>query len=185
MSGAAHAPAAAAVEQVWAWLAEVEDPEIPVLSIVDLGIVREVGFDDDGACAVTVTPTYSGCPATEVIGRSIVEALQRHGVEAVRLRTRIAPAWTTDWLSDAGRDKLRAYGIAPPVGLAAEQSIRPDQIGRGAPRARPPHEAPPGLACPRCGSTSVSLTSAFGSTPCKALARCGDCLEPFDYFKCH
>ena len=178
-------PARATAAQVWAWLAEVEDPEIPVISIVDLGIVREVAFDDEAVCTVTITPTYSGCPATEVIANDVRQALEGRGLSGVRLQTRIAPAWTTDWISEEGRRKLREYGIAPPVGSAAEQTIRPDQIGRGPRPRRSPLEAPPGLACPHCGSHQVRLTSAFGSTPCKALARCDDCLEPFDYFKCH
>ena len=182
--GVAQAFAQVSVEQVWAWLAEVEDPEIPVISIVDLGIVRQVRFDG-GTCCVTLTPTYSGCPATEVIARSVVEALERRGLHRVRPETRIAPAWTTDWISDEGKRKLREYGIAPPIGLAAEQTIRLDQIGRGLPPQRSPLDAPRGLACPHCGSQKVRLVSAFGSTPCKALARCDDCLEPFDYFKCH
>ncbi|HET9643292.1 MAG TPA: 1,2-phenylacetyl-CoA epoxidase subunit PaaD [Burkholderiaceae bacterium] len=181
---AVQPPALPTVEQVWDWLAEVEDPEIPVISIVDLGIVRDVAFDG-AACMVTITPTYSGCPATEVIAQSIMQALQARGLNDVRLKTRIAPAWTTDWISEDGRRKLRGYGIAPPMGSAAEQTIRPDQIGRGAPRQRSPLDVPIGLACPHCGSQKVRLTSPFGSTPCKALARCDDCLEPFDYFKCH
>ena len=183
-AGSAAPHAAATVEQVWAWLAEVEDPEIPVISIVDLGIVREVRFDGQ-TCCVTITPTYSGCPATEVIARSVAEALQRRGLHQVRLATRIAPAWTTDWISTVGKRKLLAYGIAPPIGPAAEQAIRVDQIGRGLPPPRSALDLPQGLRCPHCGSAQVRLVSAFGSTPCKALARCGDCLEPFDYFKCH
>jgi ring-1,2-phenylacetyl-CoA epoxidase subunit PaaD len=175
--------------QVWAWLAEVEDPEIPVISIVDLGIVRDVRWEDDaegGECVVTITPTYSGCPATHVIARSVVEALERRGVPRVRLETRIAPSWTTDWMSEEGRRKLREYGIAPPVGLAATQSIRVRDIGRGAAPFTPRKAlSPVGLACPQCGSTKVQLTSQFGSTPCKALYRCLGCLEPFDHFKCH
>ena len=177
------------VEQVWAWLAEVEDPEIPVISIVDLGIVREVqwlGDDEAVECVVTITPTYSGCPATAVIARSVVETLTRRGLAHVRLQTRIAPPWTTDWMSDAGKRKLHDYGIAAPIGLAATQTISPSEIGRGMRPERPPLLGPvPGLACPRCGSTQVRLTSQFGSTPCKALYRCDACLEPFDYFKCH
>jgi ring-1,2-phenylacetyl-CoA epoxidase subunit PaaD len=176
--------APATVEEVWAWLAEVEDPEIPVISIVDLGIVREVRFDGE-TCCVTITPTYSGCPATEVIARSVAAALQQRGLRQLRLATRISPAWTTDWISDEGRRKLLAYGIAPPAGLAAEQAIRIDQIGRGLPPLRSALDVPPGLRCPHCGSDQVRLVSAFGSTPCKALARCTECLEPFDYFKCH
>jgi ring-1,2-phenylacetyl-CoA epoxidase subunit PaaD len=184
VSAAVEGAQTATVAQVWSWLAEVEDPEIPVISIVDLGIVRDVVLDA-GTCTVTITPTYSGCPATEVIAGAVAQALERRGVTGVRLQQRIAPAWTTDWISDEGRRKLRAYGIAPPIGRAAEQTIRPDQIGRGAPGGRSPLKAPAGMACPQCGSHHVRLTSAFGSTPCKALARCDDCLEPFDYFKCH
>ncbi len=182
----------ASTDDVWAWLADVEDPEIPVLSVLDLGIVRDVrwsGEGDDPECVVTITPTYSGCPATEVIAQSIRDTLLAHGVTRMRLTTQIAPAWTTDWLSDAGRRKLREYGIAPPT----EQAISISAIGRG---PRPNFEAGRGLpgtsaqiaasvACPRCGSDHTERTSQFGSTPCKALYRCLDCLEPFDYFKCH
>lgn len=166
---------------VWSWLAEVEDPEIPALSIVDLGIVRGVRWEDDAEgdeCVVTLTPTYSGCPATEVIARSVVDALTARGLARVRLEVRIAPPWTTDWMSENGKRKLRDHGIAPPVGLAAEQLIGVGDIGRGP-------LPPPALNCPRCGSRQVALTSQFGSTPCKALYRCRSCLEPFDYFKCH
>ena len=162
--------------QVWRWLDAVEDPEIPVISVVDLGIVREVAWDG-GTCVVTVTPTYSGCPATHVIEASIAQALHAHGVDDVRLVQRIAPPWTTDWISEAGRRKLLDYGIAPPLGQAREQRIRVADIGRAAAPLRP--------ACPRCGSTRVRLTSAFGSTPCKSLYACNDCLEPFDHFKSH
>jgi ring-1,2-phenylacetyl-CoA epoxidase subunit PaaD len=167
---------------VWEWLADVEDPEIPVLSIVDLGIVRDVAWEGVGErseCVVTITPTYSGCPATHVIAENVRTALRARGLENVRLATRIAPPWTTDWMSDAGRRKLRAYGIAPPVGSAAEQVIRPEDIGRArmAPAA--------GVQCPNCDSHDVALTSQFSSTPCKALYRCRSCLEPFDLFKCH
>lgn len=176
----------ATTEQVWAWLAEVEDPEIPVISIVDLGIVRDVqwvGSGDSAECVVTITPTYSGCPATTVIARSVVLALQLRGVPRVRLATRITPAWTTDWMSEQGKQNLRAYGIAAPIGLAATQSIAVGDIGRG---QRPPMvSSPAGLACPLCSSTQVRLTSQFGSTPCKALYVCEACKEPFDYFKCH
>ena len=183
---AAASNAPVSPEQIWAWLAEVEDPEIPVISIVDLGIVREVQWQGSGEaaeCVVTITPTYSGCPATGVIARSVVEALQGHGLPRVRLETRIAPAWTTDWMSESGKHKLRAYGIAPPIGLAATQTIAVGDIGRG---QRPAMQAAPaGLACPQCASTQVTLSSQFGSTPCKALYVCRACKEPFDYFKCH
>lgn len=167
------------VEQIWAWLAEVEDPEIPVVSVVDLGIVREVAWQGD-ECMVTITPTYSGCPATHVIAESIERALRERGVPRVKLLNRIAPAWTTDWMSEDGKRKLRAYGIAPPIGLASEQRIALDRIGRG---GRP--AAAPLPACPRCGSTTTQLISQFGSTPCKALYACTRCREPFDHFKCH
>ncbi|WP_349369685.1 1,2-phenylacetyl-CoA epoxidase subunit PaaD [Salinarimonas sp.] len=155
--------------QVWAWLDEVPDPEIPVISLVDLGIIRDVAWRDD-ALEVTVTPTYSGCPATSVINLDIVSALKAHGIEKIDLKRRISPAWTTDWISDKGREKLRGYGIAPPVpGTSA--------CGIGA-------LSKPEIACPHCGSTNTRLVSQFGSTPCKAAYVCDDCLEPFDYFKC-
>ncbi|MEL6883224.1 MAG: 1,2-phenylacetyl-CoA epoxidase subunit PaaD [Pseudomonadota bacterium] len=149
----------ASVDDVWGWLADVPDPEIPVISVTDLGIVRDVSWDGD-TLIVTITPTYSGCPATAVIGMEIETALRAHGIDNLRLRTQIAPAWTTDWLSDAGRTKLEGYGIAPPQAAGG-----PDR-------------------CPLCRSKNVERISQFGSTPCKAQWRCTDCLEPFDYFKC-
>lgn len=167
----------APVQDIWTWLADVPDPEIPAISIVDLGIVREVRWDEDlkpARLVVTVTPTYSGCPATEVIAASIRQTLEQHGIEQPILRTRLSPAWTTDWLAPAAKEKLRNYGIAPP----AEQVIDASRITRRA-------TLPPSIACPRCGSRHTELTSQFGSTPCKALYRCKDCLEPFDYFKVH
>ena len=166
------------VDQVWTWLAEIEDPEIPAISIVDLGIVRDVSMDSDG-CVVTITPTYSGCPATQVIAQSVVDRLRRQGVEQVRIETSISPPWTTDWMSESGKRKLSAYGIAPPHGPAAEALIPVHAIGRGG------FPLPTGLRCPNCDATDVQLTSQFGSTPCKALYRCKACLEPFDHFKCH
>jgi ring-1,2-phenylacetyl-CoA epoxidase subunit PaaD len=158
--------------RVWEWLAAVPDPEIPAISVVDLGIVRDVAWDV-GVLRVTITPTYSGCPASAVIARDIVRALQARGVEHVALEVRLAPPWTTDWLTEAGREKLRAYGISPP------------RAGAGTPSAviRPAPDE--GAACPRCASSDVTLTSRFGSTPCKALYRCNACREPFDHFKCH
>ena len=157
------------VEQIWAWLDEVPDPEIPVISVVDLGIVRDVAWTEDGL-KVTVTPTYSGCPATTVINLDIVSALTGHGVTGVRMVNRISPAWTTAWISDKGRRKLRAFGIAPPVEGTAVCGIGALQT--------------PEIACPRCGSTATHRVSQFGSTPCKASWVCDDCREPFDYFKC-
>ena len=145
------------VDMVWRWLHDVPDPEIPVISVVDLGIVREVAWDGD-TLVVTVTPTYSGCPATAVINLDIEAALLSKGIGKIRMERRLSPAWTTDWMSEEGRGKLLAYGIAPP--------------SRGA------------VACPRCGSGATERVSQFGSTPCKAAYRCRDCLEPFDVFKC-
>ncbi len=166
------------LDQVWAWLAEVPDPEIPVISITDLGIVREVRYDGD-QLVVTVTPTYSGCPATEVIAAMIQEAMAAHGIANAKMETRLSPAWTTDWLTPEAKAKLHDYGIAPPVGLAAnEQRIDISRLSRRVPDA-------PVVVCPRCASTNTEMLSQFGSTPCKSLYRCKSCREPFDYFKCH
>jgi ring-1,2-phenylacetyl-CoA epoxidase subunit PaaD len=205
---AAAAPAArsaaalsAAVAQIWAWLGAVPDPEIPVISIVDLGIVRDVRVADDGACDVTITPTYSGCPAMQVIADAITEALHAHGVAQVRLHNQISPAWTTDWMSEAGKAALKGYGIAPPAqqvidisGLraggraaAAASAAQGASAARSAAAAAVSRRAAPAptVACPHCGSLHTEITSQFGSTPCKALYKCLDCREPFDYFKCH
>ncbi|MDU8926244.1 1,2-phenylacetyl-CoA epoxidase subunit PaaD [Alisedimentitalea sp. MJ-SS2] len=146
-------------EQVWEWLSALPDPEIPVISLVELGIVRGVDWDGD-ACVVTVTPTYSGCPATSMIERDIEAELNARGIEKVVLRRALAPAWTTDWMTDEARAKLEAYGIAPPQAA-------------GGPKR-----------CPQCQSENLERISQFGSTPCKAQWRCKDCLEPFEYFKC-
>jgi ring-1,2-phenylacetyl-CoA epoxidase subunit PaaD len=160
------------LEQVWDWLAEVPDPEIPVVSVVDLGIVRDIQWNDD-ALTVAITPTYSGCPATSVIALEIENALRRHGLDSVRMERRISPPWTTDWITETGREKLKGFGIAPPVGEAGSLPGL-SRLGRKAAV----------VACPHCGSTNTSRVSEFGSTPCKAQYRCQDCLEPFDYFKC-
>ena len=179
----APAKAGAHTEQIWAWLGAVPDPEIPVISIVDLGIVRAVRVAADGACNVTITPTYSGCPAMQVIADAITEALHAHGIADVRLHNQISPAWTTDWMSDAGKAALKGYGIAPP----AQQVIDISGLRGGAAAAVARRAAPaaPTVACPHCNSTHTEITSQFGSTPCKALYKCLDCREPFDYFKCH
>lgn len=153
-------------ETVMAVLADVPDPEIPVISVIDLGIVREVGGDP---IAVRITPTYTGCPATFAIEQSIREALDAAGFGGIAIETVLSPAWTTDWISDAGREKLTAYGIAPPPRGAAHASLR--------------NAAP--ATCPRCGETDTREISRFGSTPCKALWQCNACREPFDRFKCH
>ncbi|MBW4706847.1 phenylacetate-CoA oxygenase subunit PaaJ [Roseobacter sp. YSTF-M11] len=144
---------------IWQWLDAVPDPEIPVISLIDLGIIRDVQWRDD-TLEVTVTPTYSGCPATRIINLDIETALRSHGVEKIALKTQLSPAWTTDWLTERGRKRLEEYGIAPPQ-----------------PAGGPSH-------CPLCKSDRVERISQFGSTPCKAQWRCQECLEPFDYFKC-
>jgi len=164
-------------DQVWSWLGEVPDPEIPVISVVDLGIVRGVEFDGD-ECVVTITPTYSGCPAMQVISEAVGEALRAHGLDKLRIVTQLSPAWTTDWMSETGKAALKGYGIAPPVEQAIDISGLRGGVKRGAFKE-------PEVACPNCGSTHTQLTSQFGSTPCKALYKCLDCREPFDYFKCH
>ncbi len=162
MSDAAVAPR---TDAAWRALADVLDPEVPVLSVLDLGIVRDVVEAGDGALEVTLTPTYSGCPATEAIEADVLAALQPLG--PVRIKTRWAPAWTTDWISDEGKRKLREYGIAPPGHLVGESTIH---IVRR-------------VACPRCHSARTERLSAFGATACKALYRCLDCREPFEHFK--
>jgi ring-1,2-phenylacetyl-CoA epoxidase subunit PaaD len=164
-------PSSAATARAWEVLASVADPEIPVISVVDLGIVREVRADGD-AVEVTVTPTYSGCPATQVIETSIRRALADAGFDAT-VRTSLAPAWTTDWLTAEGREKLARFGIAPP-GARAPDLPAPLRFVRSA--AGP-------LACPHCGATDTERLAEFGSTACKALYRCRGCREPFDYFK--
>ncbi|WP_422032315.1 1,2-phenylacetyl-CoA epoxidase subunit PaaD [Roseovarius sp.] len=146
-------------EQVWHWLNEIPDPEIPAISLTDLGIIRDVAWAGD-TLTVTVTPTYSGCPATSLINFEIETALRAHGIDKLTLKRQLSPAWTTDWMTEEGRAKLEAYGIAPPQPA-------------GGPKA-----------CPRCQSDNLERLSQFGSTPCKAQWRCRDCLEPFDYFKC-
>jgi ring-1,2-phenylacetyl-CoA epoxidase subunit PaaD len=171
---------AASTQQVWAWLGEVSDPEIPVISVVDLGIVRAVGWDD-ATCVVTITPTYSGCPAMTVIADAVRDTLHGHGVPEVRLVNQLSPAWTTDWMSEAGKAALKGYGIAPP----AQQVVDITGLRGGAAGVRRAGLPRLVVACPNCGSRQTALTSQFGSTPCKALYKCLDCREPFDYFKCH
>ncbi|MDD2868559.1 1,2-phenylacetyl-CoA epoxidase subunit PaaD [Neomegalonema sp.] len=166
------------IPEIWRWLSEVPDPEIPVISLTDLGIIRGVEWRED-TLVVTVTPTYSGCPATTIINLDIEKALRDRGIEKLRLERRLSPPWTTDWLTEEGREKLRAYGVAPPIDGTAADGRLAGRISRltagGANFA---------VACPRCGSTNTGKVSQFGSTPCKASYRCKDCLEPFDYFKC-
>jgi ring-1,2-phenylacetyl-CoA epoxidase subunit PaaD len=163
--------------EVWNWLAQVPDPEIPVISLTDLGIIRDVEWDKD-TLVVTVTPTYSGCPATGVINLDIEMALRERGLDKVRLERQLSPPWTTDWISGEGRAKLRAYGIAPPIDGTAADGVLAGRIAKLAGRSNL------NVACPRCASTRTEKISQFGSTPCKASYRCTECLEPFDYFKC-
>lgn len=159
------------LQRAKAALEQVFDPEIPALTIEDLGILRGVSLSDDGYVEVVITPTYSGCPAMNAIEINIRAALEDAGVSKVRVRSQLSPAWTTDWMSEAGREKLRQFGIAPPAN--AEMDKRALMGERQA------------LACPICQSRNTQMISQFGSTSCKALFRCLDCFEPFDYFKCH
>lgn len=157
-------------QQIWDWLNEVPDPEIPVISVVELGVVRGVHLEDDGV-RIDITPTYSGCPAMRVMEQEIQRKLKEKGIPKVLVRTVLAPPWTTDWLSDSTRQKLKAYGIAPPEKAAA--SLR---------GLDPIHTH---VSCPFCDSENTRLQSQFGSTACKALYYCDDCLQPFEHFKCH
>ena len=160
----------AEVERVWSILETVVDPEIPVLTVADLGIAREVRVQD-GRVEVVITPTYSGCPAMNMIEMNIKAVLEAAGYRDPIVTTVLAPAWTTDWLSEAGRRKLEAFGIAPPAEATTSKRALFSQGDEG-------------VRCPRCKSANAERVSEFGSTACKALYRCRDCLEPFDYFMC-
>jgi ring-1,2-phenylacetyl-CoA epoxidase subunit PaaD len=155
-------------QRAWDAAARVVDPEIPVLTIADLGVLREVTLRD-GQVEVAITPTYSGCPAMNMIALEIELALEREGFARPKVRTVLSPAWTTDWMSEDGRRKLKEYGIAPPAPASSRRALFGVQA----------------VACPQCGSEDTELLSEFGSTSCKALWRCKSCREPFDYFKCH
>ncbi|KYG73991.1 MULTISPECIES: 1,2-phenylacetyl-CoA epoxidase subunit PaaD [Roseivirga] len=143
-------------------LDEVKDPEIPVISIADLGILRDVKVSDDGFIEVVITPTYTGCPAMMEIERDINNALKKEGINDFKITTVLSPAWSTDLMTEEGKARLKEYGIAPPNPTNEED-----------------------IECPNCGSRNTKLLSQFGSTACKSLFKCNDCLEPFDYFKCH
>ena len=155
-------------QRAWDAAASVVDPEIPVLTIADLGVLRDVAVSD-GHVEVAITPTYSGCPAMNMIALEIELALEREGCGRPKVRIVLSPAWTTDWMSDDGRRKLREYGIAPPQAGSGRRALFGEQQ----------------VACPQCRSENTELLSEFGSTSCKALWRCKSCREPFDYFKCH
>ena len=180
-TAAAPSVATPTLDSLWQVLESVPDPEIPVVSVVELGIVRNLEWDsaDPTTLIVRVTPTYSGCPATELIAAGIVDALMAAGVARMKIETQLSPAWSTDWIAPAARIKLREYGIAPPMG-GGSRSARIDISGLR--RAR---RAPTIVPCPRCGSERTRVLSQFGSTACKAQYRCDTCLEPFDYFKPH
>jgi ring-1,2-phenylacetyl-CoA epoxidase subunit PaaD len=150
-------------------LQQVPDPEIPVLTIQDLGIIRDVKIQGE-QIEVIITPTYSGCPAMDMIEVNIKAALQQEGYNQIKVTTVLSPPWTTDWLSESGKQKLKAYGIAPPIGSVSKAALLGEEAN---------------IECPQCGSTNTRMISQFGSTPCKSLFKCLDCLEPFDYFKCH
>jgi ring-1,2-phenylacetyl-CoA epoxidase subunit PaaD len=154
-------------ERAWQVAAKVVDPEIPVLTIEDLGVLRDIKVEN-GKLEVLITPTYSGCPAMFVIALNIEAALEDAGFGLAKITTVLSPAWSTDWLSETGKEKLKTYGIAPPAGKAGRRALFGDET----------------VACPRCGSSETERISEFGSTACKALWRCRACAEPFDYFKC-
>lgn len=157
--------------QVYTWLSEISDPEIPAVSILDLGIVRDVVLADEGTTVtVTITPTYSGCPAMDLISMQIRMALMSRGFRKVDIKMQLAPAWTTDWITTEGKAKMQAYGIAPPIRKAKDGLglFEEDEI-----------------ECPHCQSHHTELVSQFGATSCKAMYRCLDCKEPFEHFKCH
>jgi ring-1,2-phenylacetyl-CoA epoxidase subunit PaaD len=152
-------------------LSNVPDPEVPVLSVLDLGIVRDVINHDDGSVEVVITPTYTGCPAMDMIAANIRMELLSNGYKQPKITTVLSPAWTTDWMSEEGKQKLKEYGIAPP--LPKQQACRQELFAEET------------VQCPRCNSYHTNRVSEFGSTACKALYQCLDCKEPFDYFKCH
>ena len=168
MSPAAASGAEVLRAEVWRVAGAVTDPEIPVLSIADLGVLRDVKVED-GRVEVAITPTYSGCPAMNMIALEIELALAKAGFGAVAVRTVLSPAWTTDFMTEDGRRKLKAYGIAPPAKTAGRRALFGVEV----------------VACPQCGSSDTSELAPFGSTSCKSLWRCNACREPFDYFKCH
>lgn len=156
-------------DQIWELMKEVEDPEIPVLSVVDLGIIRDVKVENDHV-EVVITPTYSGCPAMRTIEEDIAEILREYNIANFKITTVLSPPWTTDWMSEEGRMKLFNCGIAPPMGKSADKGALMGKVRN--------------LICPQCGSDDTVMISQFGSTACKALYKCNNCLEPFDYFKC-
>lgn len=158
------------VDEIWAILDTIPDPEVPAITIVELGVVRKVTIEHDEV-TVNITPTYSGCPATERFKQDIKDFLKINGIEKVNLVMQYSPAWTTNWLSDEAKEKLREYGIAPPIDGTEDKGF----LFQSGPKVVP---------CVKCNSENTELSSQFGSTACKALYKCNDCLEPFEYFKC-
>ena len=156
------------LKKFWNILETVTDPEIPVLSVIDLGIIRDI-IINDGKIEVIISPTYSGCPAMDVISMNIRMALISEGFTSIIISQQLSPAWTTDWMTESGKEKLKSYGIAPPVAKSSDKDFLENLV----------------IECPLCHSSNTSLISQFGSTACKALYKCNDCREPFDYFKCH
>ena len=155
-------------KEIWNYLEEVFDPEIPVLTVVDLGVIRSVELIED-KCKVVITPTYSGCPAMKLIEEEIITKLHEKGISSVSVDLTLSPAWSTDWITESGKQKLLEYGIAPPQ----------DEVDKSVLFAEPPK-----VPCPQCKSVNTRMVSLFGSTACKSQYQCNDCLEPFDYFKC-
>ena len=157
-------------EQIWKFLAEIPDPEIPVITIEELGVLRDVEIQQEKVI-ITITPTYTGCPAMKLFEDEIILALKNKGIKNVELKMVYSPAWTTDWMTEKAKEKLTAYGIAPPVSGTQDKGVLFSSGSKV-------------VKCPRCKSQNTTLKSQFGSTACKALYSCNDCLEPFDYFKC-
>ena len=157
-------------EQLWEFLSKIPDPEIPIISITELGVVRNIELTDNKV-VVTITPTYTGCPAMKVFEDDIISTLKSKGIKTIEIKTIYSPAWTTDWIPDEAREKLRKYGIAPPIKGTEDKGVLFSSRVKT-------------VKCPRCNSNNTTLKSQFGSTACKALYQCNDCLEPFDYFKC-
>lgn len=158
-------------KDIWNFLEEVPDPEIPVISVVELGVVRDVVIKDNESVTIVITPTYTGCPAMKAFEDDIITTLKEKGISNVKIKMVYSPAWTTDWMTGEAKEKLRKYGIAPPVDGTSDKGV----LFENGPKV---------VVCPRCKSENTTLKSQFGSTACKALYTCNDCLEPFDYFKC-
>src|SRR5690606_12061333 len=162
------------IEKVYEWLGQVSDPEVPVLTVIDMGIIRDVqlnNVDDNAEVTIVITPTYSGCPAMDMISMNIRMALLSRGISKVHFREQLSPAWTTDWMSEEGKAKLKEYGIAPPQRKSSDTGLGLFEQDN--------------VPCPRCNSTDTELVSQYGPTSCKALYKCLSCKEPFEHFKCH